>query len=90
MDEGGMKPIQSLLPLTPVVTKTKKTERGEFLKKFGEKIGKPIGYVAMRLTGVPTADFYFIEKQCDNYKGPWAKCFYGMLKTGDKSIVKDS
>ncbi len=59
---------------------SRKTERGEFLKLFASKINKPIGYVAMRLKGIPTEDLYFIQKQCDQYKGEWAKCFYGMLK----------
>lgn len=32
------------------------TERGVLLQKFSEKTGKPIGYIAMRLTGVPTKE----------------------------------
>ena len=74
------KSIQDVLPLKYVSSNTKKTERGEFLKYFAEKIGRPIGYVAMRLKRVPTTDLYFIQKQCDSYEGPWSKAFYGMLK----------
>ena len=63
-----------------ISTDSKKTERGVFLEKFAGKTKKPIGYIAMRLTGIKTSDLYYIEKQCDNYKGEWCKCFYGMLK----------
>jgi hypothetical protein len=59
---------------------SKKTERGIFLEKFAEKTKKPLGYIALRLQGIPTTDLYYIEKQCDNYKGEWSKCFWGMLK----------
>lgn len=63
-----------------MLSNSRKSERGEFLKHFAEKTGKPLGYIAYRLTKVPTSDFYFIQKQCDEYKGPWAKAFFGMLK----------
>lgn len=65
---------------------SRKTERGEFLKYFSEKIGKPIGYAAMKLKGIPTEDLYFIQKACDQYDGPWAKCFYGSLKVKIKKV----
>jgi hypothetical protein len=63
-----------------VASNSRDTERGILLKKFSEKTGKDIKYIAFRLTCIPTADLYFIEKQCDNYKGEWSKCFFGMLK----------
>lgn len=56
------------------------TERGVLLSKFSDKTGKPIGYIAMRLTGVPISDLYHLEKACDNYKGAWSKCFFGSIK----------
>lgn len=56
------------------------TERGILLSKFSEKIGKPIPYVAFRLTKVPLCDLYHMDKQCSNYKGGYAKCWYGSLK----------
>lgn len=68
--------------LTP--KKTKITERGELMKYFAQKIRKPIGYVAMRLTNIPTSDLYYIKSSCDLYErdgNPWAKAFYGSLKT---------
>lgn len=60
---------------------TRTTERGELLKKFAAKTEKPIGFIAYKLTGIPTPDLYYIEKQCDTYKGPWSKAFFGMLKS---------
>lgn len=62
------------------------TERGELLKKFAEQTGKPIRFIAFKLTGIPTQDLYFIEKQCDTYKGPWSKAFFGMLKVRSQSV----
>lgn len=64
-----------------VAPASRATERGELLKKFSVKTGKPLGFIAYRLTGIPTRDLYFIEKQCDTYQGPWSKAFFGMLKT---------
>lgn len=73
--------ISDLIKDRVVVKATSRTtERGEFLKYFSSKIEKPVGYVAMRLKGIPTEDLYFIQKSCDQYNGPWAKCFYGSLK----------
>lgn len=59
---------------------TKGSERGMLLKYFSEKTKKPLPYIAFKLTGIPTPDLYHIKKQCDTYKGPWAKAFFGMLK----------
>lgn len=61
--------------------KSRKTERGELLKYFAEKTGKPIGYMAMRCTKFSVKDLYYIKSSCDQYDGPWSKCFYGSLKT---------
>lgn len=62
------------------IVSTRKSERGDMLKIFSEKTGKPIRYIAFRLTGIPTSDLYFIDKQCEAYKGPYGKAFFGMLK----------
>ncbi len=67
------------------VSSSKKTERGELLKYFAQKTGKSIGYIAFRLTKIPTADLYFIQKRCDEYDGPWSKAFFGMLKAKNDS-----
>ena len=63
-----------------VVQKSRATERGDLLKYFSEKTGRPIKYIAFRLTAIPTSDLYHLQKQCDTYKGPWAKAFFGQLK----------
>ncbi len=60
--------------------KKKGSERGMLMEYFAEKTGKPLKYIAFRLAGIPTYDLYHIKKQCDIYKGPWTKAFYGMLK----------
>jgi hypothetical protein len=64
--------------------KKNKTERGELLKYFSEKLDKPIGYVAMRCKGMEVVDLYFLKAIADKYslegKGPWAKCWYGAIK----------
>lgn len=66
------------------IEKNKKTERGELLKYFAERVDKPIGYVAMRCSGMKVEDLYFLKAIADKYslegKGPWAKCWYGALK----------
>lgn len=74
--------MKSMAELLPLRTKPKKraTERGELLKYFAEKTGKPIGYIAFKLTGIPTKDVYYIKSSCDQYRGEWAKAFYGQLK----------
>src|SRR4051812_5714113 len=82
--DGCMKPIADYLKDKVVSGQKRTTERGELLKKFAEKTGKPLRYIAFRLTKIPTADLYFIEKKCDTYKGPWGKAFFGMLKTHGK------
>lgn len=67
--------------------KVKKTsERGELLKYFSEKLGRPIGYVAMRLTGMDLKTLYYLKSTCDSEERrgtPWAKVWYGSIKTND-------
>lgn len=75
-----MEHISSLFKKYEVAPKSRRTERGDLLEYFSKKTGKPIPYIAMRLTGIPTHDLYHIQKQCDQYKGPWGKAFFGMLK----------
>ena len=62
------------------VRESQRVERGEFLKRFAEKTGRTIPFIAFKLQGVPTEDLYAFEKQCDSYKGPWSKAFFGALK----------
>ncbi len=70
-----------------IPTKSKKAnERGELLKYFATKIQKPIGFVAMKLTGLKVEDLYFIKSACDQEEKrgvPWSKVFYGSLKAHD-------
>lgn len=65
------------------------TERGELLKYFSQKIGKPIGFVAMKLTGFKLPDLYYLKSTCDDAERrgtPWGKVFYGSIKIqNDKS-----
>lgn len=63
--------------------KKSSNERGELLKYFAEKIKKPIGFVAMRLTGFSVKDMYYIKSICDQEERrgePWSKIFYGSIK----------
>jgi hypothetical protein len=62
-------------------TKTKTTERGEMLKLFAQKTNRTIGFIAFKLTGIPTEDLYHIDSVCSKYNGPYSKCFFGSLKT---------
>lgn len=58
-------------------------ERGELLKYFASKIGKPIGFVAMKLTGYKLPDLYYLKSICDQEEKrgvPWSKVFYGSIK----------
>lgn len=57
-----------------------KTERGEWLKYFAKKTGRTIGFIAFKLTGVPTEDLWAFDKKCQEYKGGYEKCFWGCLK----------
>lgn len=83
--ENTLTAIKDLFSITRYLKPSGKilTERGVLLQKFSEKTGKPIGYIAMRLTGVPISDLYHLEKACDNYKGAWSKCFFGSIKVKD-------
>ena len=63
-----------------VPSKRRETERGMLLEYFSKKTGRPIKFIAFKLTSIPTPDLYHIKKQCDIYKGVWAKAFFGMLK----------
>lgn len=67
-----------------VPEKKKANERGDLLKYFATKIQKPIGFVAMKLTGLQLQDLYFIKSNCDQEEKrgvPWSKVFYGSLKS---------
>ena len=74
-----MQQLATLFKL-PIIVNDRRTERGEFLKRFSNKMGYSIGRIAKMLQGIPTEDLYFIEKQCNNYNGAWGKAFNGMLK----------
>lgn len=66
------------------VVKKRETLRGNFVTRFALKTGKPEGYIRYRLTGIPTADLFCLEKNADNYKGEWSKAFFGQLIPKDK------
>ena len=60
--------------------KSRKTERGEWLKHFAKKTGRTIPFIAYKLTNVPTDDLYAFNKKCEEYKGGYGKAFWGSLK----------
>lgn len=69
--------------IKPLEPKKRETERGELLKYFAGKIKKPIGFVAMKLTGFKLPDLYYLKSICDDGERrgtPWAKIFYGSIK----------
>lgn len=71
----------------PTPEQSKKTERGELLKYFAGKINKPIGYVAMRLTGFAVKDMYYLKSLCDQEEKrgtPWGKAFFGSIKSHER------
>jgi hypothetical protein len=67
----------------PAKAKKGTSERGELLKYFAQKIGKPVGFVAMKCTGLQLQDLYYLKSTCDSEEKrgvPWSKVFYGSLK----------
>lgn len=63
--------------------------RGDLLKYFSEKLHKPIGYVAMRVTGFTLEDLYYLRSICDSEEKrgtPFGKVFYGSLKVTNNSL----
>lgn len=82
------KRLGDMMPKFEPPKKSRKTERGELLKYFAQKINKPIGYVAFRLAKFSVQDMYFIKSDCDQAqtKGiAWGAAFYSSIK--DKSFV---
>ena len=66
-----------------LTVKSKQTERGELLKYFSSKLHISIERVAVKVTGIPTQDLYYLQSICDTYERegkPWSKCFNGALK----------
>jgi len=67
-----------------IPTKKKQSERGELLRYFSQKLDKPIGFVAMKCARLTVEDLYYMKSVADRYenesKGPWGKCWNGMLK----------
>lgn len=75
--------IQPAVPLKP----SRRSERGDLLKEFAARLKKPIGYIAMRLTGFSVTDLYYIKSLCDGEEKrgiEWAKVFYGSIKNKPK------
>lgn len=61
----------------------RKTERGELLKYFSEKLGHPIPFIATKLTGLTVEDLYYIKSHCDQEEvrgTPWGAAFNSSLK----------
>ncbi len=71
-------------------TKSRKTERGELLKYFSGKMGKPIPWVAVKVEGLEVADLYYLKSICDKYEvegKPFGKAFNGSLKVRHEAPV---
>lgn len=52
-----------------VPTKKRETERGQLLLYFSQKLGRPIGYVAMKCTALSVSDLYSLKSRCDQDTG---------------------
>lgn len=91
---GGHKKAVEARGETHIMPKKKRppTERGELLKYFAMKTGKPIGYIAMRLKHMPELkDLYYLKSTCDQeeFRGtPWTKVFYGSIKARPEDAVE--
>ena len=75
--------MKSISEIYKLPEKSKATERGSLLEYFAEKKGKPIKYIAFRLTGFKIPDLYYLKEEADRYEkggNPWSKCFWGALK----------
>lgn len=82
-EEDTLRSASDLFGTYRIIPQKGKTERGELLKFFSQKTSKPIPYIAMRLTGVPTEDLYYLRSICIDYEKrgqPFSKCFFGSLK----------
>lgn len=82
-----MKPIGKYIQPPGPPKPSRRTERGDLLKEFAGQLKKPIGYVAMRLTGFDLKDLYYLKSLCDGEakRGvEWAKVWYGSIKNKPK------
>ena len=81
-----MKPIADLFDATysKPPKKARNTERGDLLTYFAKEIGKPVGYVAMRLAGFKVKDMYYLKSIMEQSEIP-SKTFYGAIKSHDGS-----
>lgn len=72
-----------------IVPTRRTSERGELLKYFAQKTGRKIGHIAYRVQGLELRDLYYMKSAASQYenenKGPFAKAFFGMLKTRELS-----
>ena len=77
------------MPLIQV--KNNKTERGELLKYFAQKLNLTIPRVAFHLTGFKLPDLYYMKSVCDDEErrgNIWAKVWWGSIKV--RPINNDS
>jgi hypothetical protein len=66
------------------------SERGDLLERFMERLNAPriqagfrplsYGRLSALLAHLEISDLYAFYKQCEAYKGPFSKCFWGALK----------
>lgn len=79
----SMESMQDLVGKYELPKKGKKTERGELLKYFSEKLHISIPLVAFRVTGLTVQDLYYIKSACDQAEArgvPWGATFTSSLK----------
>lgn len=77
-----MKPLSEIKP--KLEQKSRKTERGELLTHFSQKLNMPIPRIAFHLTGFKLPDLYYIKSLCDSEEKrgtSWGKTFWGSIKT---------
>ena len=88
-----MEQISNLLAKYTPQKKTRRTERGDLIGYFLEKINtgrgekyKKLNYgaIAYFLTKIPTSDLYYIKSTCDAWEKqnrPWGALFWTLLKS---------
>lgn len=88
-----MNSLSQLLTKYQPKEKSKITERGELLTYFLDKLNwkreekgmkkLTIPAVAVKLTGIPTEDLYYIKSVCDDWERegkPWGALFWTLLR----------
>lgn len=84
MEEHVIHTTATLFGSYTIPKKKKATERGELLSYFSKKLGRPIPYVAFKVTSLKMPDLYFIKSSCDQAEQrgiAWGAAFHTSLST---------